>query len=351
MMRTQGRPNVLFILGNHNHNTMLHKVARAFPEAEHWFTPYYCDRWSALDVLRRLNLLEFIPLGNEFRRRCLAYCRENGLRVDLNGERNNYDLVVTCSDLIVPKNVWNKRLIGVQEGVIDPKLFLYRVRQKLPFLPRWSAGTASTGLSGLYDRYCVASPGYVEEFVSRGAPRDRLIVTGLPNLDNIGRYRKAGHWLEGHVLACTSDGRETFRRDDRKAFILRCVELAAGRPLVFKFHPNERMKRAVAEVERWAPGARCLTDGSGEELAANCDVLVTEWSTLAFVGLALGKETHSYRDLGEMRRLLPLQHGRAAANIARVCRAVLGLAPSETRYGDIEAKLAARRPQVAGAAS
>src|SRR5262249_40934874 len=72
VMRTQRRPNVLFILGNHNHNTMLHKVARAFPEAEHWFTPYYCDRWSGLDVLRRLNLLEFIPLGNEFRRRCLA---------------------------------------------------------------------------------------------------------------------------------------------------------------------------------------------------------------------------------------------------------------------------------------
>ncbi len=61
------------------------------------------------------------------------------------------------------------------------------------------------------------------------------------------------------------------------------------------------MRRAVEEVERWAPGAKCLTEGSGEELAADCDVLVTEWSALAFVGLALGKETHSYRDLDEMR--------------------------------------------------
>src|SRR5262249_21298255 len=137
---------------------------------------------------------------------------------------------------------------------------------------------------------------------------------------------------------------------DRKAFITRCVELAAGRPLVFKFHPNERMQRAVAEVERWAPGSRCLTDGSGEELAAHCDVLVTEWSTPPLVGRALGKEPHTCRDRDEIPRPLPLQHGRAAANIARVCRAVLGLAPSETRYGDIEAKLAARRPQVAGAA-
>src|SRR5262249_40554951 len=163
--------------------------------------------------------------------------------------------------------------------------------QKLSFLPRWCAGTASTGLSGLYTRYCVASPGYLDEFVGRGAPRDRLVVTGLPNLDNISRYRKTGHWLEGHVLACTSHGRETFRPDDRKAFIQHCVEVAAGRPLVFKFHPNERMKRAVEEVERWAPGARCITEGVGEELAANCAVLLTEWSTLAFVGLALGKET------------------------------------------------------------
>jgi len=325
--KVHGRPKVLFILGNHNHNTMLHAIAREMPDCDCWFTPYYCDDYSFVDVLRRAYVLEFVALGHEFRKRCLAFCEEHSLRVDLGGRQDDYDLVVTCSDLLVPTNVLNKRLIGVQEGMIDPQLFWYRMRKRFEWLPRWAAGTACTGLSGVYDRYCVASEAYREEFMSRGAPGHRLIATGIPNFDNLAGHRKQGHWIEGHVLACTSDGRETFRRDDRQEFIRWAVEIAAGRPLVFKFHPNERMSRAVAEVQRYAPGARWITEGYGEELAANCEVLITEWSTLAFVGLVLGKETYSYRNLDEMRRLLPAQHGNAAANIAEVCREVLAVGP------------------------
>lgn len=321
--RLPRKPKVLFILGNHNHNTMLHQIAQELPDCDNWFTPYYCDDWTAVDVLRRVGILEFVALGHEFRRRCLAYCAEHGLRVDLGGKADDYDLVVTCSDLIVPENVRNKRLIGIQEGMIDPQLFWYKVRQRLTFLPRWAAGTACTGLSGYYDRYCLASEGYRDEFIARGAPGHRLVVTGLPNFDNLAQYRKPGHWIEGHVLACTSDGRETLRRDDRRKFIEWCKEIAGDRPLVFKFHPNERFSRSIAEVEKWAPGAKYITEGKGEELAANCEVLITEWSTLAFVGLLRGIDTYSYRDLDEMRKLLPVQHGRGAINIANVCREVL----------------------------
>jgi len=216
----------------------------------------------------------------------------------------------------------------VQEGMIDPFGPMYRLRQRLPWLPRWAAGTACTGLSRLYDRYCVASDGYREEFAARGAPRHRLVVTGLPNFDDFASYRRPGHWIEGHVLACTSDGRECLRRDDRARFIRWCLEIAAGRPLVFKLHPNERMRRAAREIERLAPGSMCLVEGSGEELAANCAALVTEWSTLAFVGLAFGTPTYSYRDLDAMRALMPLQHGRGAHNIANTCRDLLGLPPA-----------------------
>jgi hypothetical protein len=276
-MNLSRRPQVLFILGNHNHNTMLHAVARELPDCDRWFTPYYCDDWTFLDVLRRLRLLEFIPLGHAFREECLHDCASHGLPVDVGGKRGGYDLVVTCSDLVVPRNVRNERLVCVQEGMLDPKGFWYRVREHLPSLPRWAAATASTGSSCLYDRYCLASNGYVEEFVARGAPGHRLVVTGMPNFDDF-----AAHG------------------------------------------------RAVAEVKRLAPAATYLTDGSrgsGEELAANCEALITEWSTLAFIGLAFGKETYSYRDLEEVRRLLPLQHGRAAKNIADVCREVLAMKP------------------------
>jgi hypothetical protein len=321
------RPKVLLICGNRNHTTTMHTIANALTDCELAFTPYYCDDWSALDVLRRAHLLEFVALGHDFRRKCLAYLESHNLAIDLGGARGGYDLVVTCSDLIVPSNIAGVPLVGVQEGMIDPKHFWWRMMEQFPWLPlpRWTAGTACTGLSHAYDRYCLASEGYRKDFTDRGARADRLVVTGLPNFDNFAGYVRPGHWIEGCVLACTSDGRETFRRDDRKRFIRWALEIAGERPLAFKFHPNERMERAVAEVRHWAPRARALTSGSGEELAANCHTLVTEWSTLAYVGLALGKPTYSYRDLAAHRALLPVQHGRAARNIAAVCRDVLAL--------------------------
>jgi hypothetical protein len=326
------RPNVLLICGNRNHTTTMHAIAKQLPDCERWFTPYYCDDHSVLDTLRRAHLLEFVALGHAFRRNCLAYLRDHGLAIDLGGARGGYDLVVTCSDLIVPSNIAGVPLVGVQEGMIDPKLFWWRVMEQFPWLklPRWAAGTASTGLSHAYDAYCVASEGYRREFIERGAHRDKLVVTGLPNFDHFARHLRPGHWIEGSVLACTSDGRETFRRDDRKRFIRWALEIAGDRPLVFKFHPNERMSRAVDEVRRWAPNACALTSGSGEELAANCHTLVTEWSTLAYVGLALDKPTYSYRDLEAHRAMLPVQHGRAANNIAAVCRDVLALRRTAT---------------------
>jgi hypothetical protein len=319
------RPQVLFICGNHNHTTMMHAVARELPECDRYFTPYYCDDDSPLELLRRFGLLEFVALGHDFRMKCLLYLAQHGLAIDLAAQRGRYDLVVTCSDLIIPQNI-AAPIVAVQEGMIDPHQFWWRVMKLFPRLklPRWAAGTATTGLSHAYARYCVASEGYRADFIDRGCDPARITVTGLPNFDAFATHVRPGHWMGGRVLAATSDGRETFRRDNRRKFIEWAKRIAAGRPLVFKFHPNERMSRAVAEVQRWAPGAQYLTSGCGEELAANCAELVTEWSTLAYVGLALGKPTHSYRDLAKHARMVPLQHGCGGANIATVCREVIG---------------------------
>ncbi len=63
--------------------------------------------------------------------------------------------------------------------------------------------------------------------------------------------------------------------------------------------------------------------GSAEEMIANCDVLITRYSSTVFVGLALGKETYSDYPMDELRRLLPVQNNSAALNIANVCRRVM----------------------------
>ncbi len=104
------------------------------------------------------------------------------------------------------------------------------------------------------------------------------------------------------------------------------VAIAGGRPIIWKLHPNEKAARARAELAALAPHAQVFDTGNAEEMIANCDVLVTQFSSTAYVGLALGKEVHSYFDIDELRRLCPVQNGRTSAKrIADVCRQLLGL--------------------------
>jgi hypothetical protein len=289
-----------------------------------WFSPYYVDGY--LRVLRVLGLLEMSIAGRKLSGRCRAYLEARGLPIDERGRRGGYDLVVTCSDIIVPRNLGRARLVAVQEGMTDPENAFFRLYRHLPWLvPRWLPGTSTTGMSGRYDKMCVASEGYRDFFVARkGADPARIAVTGVPGLDDCARWRDNAFPLRGFALVCTSDGRETFRFEDRPAFLRKALAAAAGRPLVFKLHPNERVERATREIRAVAPDALVLADGCAEEMIANCEVLVCQYSTTAFTGLALGKEVHSFFDVDELRRLLPMQNGGAsAAAIAEVCRGLL----------------------------
>lgn len=313
--------SILLIGGSLNQTTQMHRIAEQLGEHRLAFSPYYCD--APLDWARRAGLLEFSTLGEKLRRRCLEYLKDHHLTVDVEGRRGPYDMVLTSSDLVIPRNIRGVPVVLVQEGILDPDSFGLRLWRQAPFLPLWLAGTATTGLSRAYDRFCVASEGYRDVFVANGAPRDRVVVTGIPNFDDCRRYFENSFPYRNFVLVCTSDTRETFKPDNRPAFIRRCLELAAGRQLIFKLHPNENSRRATAEINRLAPKALVFSQGSAEEMIANCAVLITQWSSTVFVGLALGKEVHSFHDLAQIQRLVPDQHGEAAQRIARVCRELM----------------------------
>jgi hypothetical protein len=324
------RKRILFICGSINQTTQMHQIAQELPEYEHWFTPHYGDQ--LLELACRLRLTEFSVMGQKLAQRCLNYLQENNLAVDCNGERGVYDLVVTCSDLVMPRNIRRSPIILVQEGMTDPENLVYHLVRYVKVLPRWLASTAATGLSDAYHRFCVASEGYRDLFISRGVKPEKIAVTGIPNFDNCVRYLENGITEWGYVLVCTSDARETFKLDNRRRFIRKTVEIAAGRPLIFKLHPNEKQERARREIREIAPQARVLGPGDRaaqtEEMIANCEVLITQYSSTAFVGMALGKEVYSYFDMDELRRLLPLQNGRAAKEIAEVCHQTLTEEPA-----------------------
>lgn len=316
------KARILFICGSINQTKQLHKVAQHLPEHDHWFTPYYCD--GLLERLRKLNLLESSILGNKLMKRCLDYLRAYDLPIDFQGKRNDYDLVVTCSDLVMPKNIRDKKKVLVQEGMTDPENFAYHLWKTFPFLPRWIASTATTGLSGMYDRFCVASEGYRELFIRKGVDPSKIVVTGIPNFDNCHEYQNNDFPYKHYVLVCTSDMRETYKYENRKKFIQRALRVANGRRLIFKLHPNENFERATREIQRYAPGALVFTSGNTEHMIANCDVLITRYSTTVYVGLALGKECYSDFDMEELKKLTPMQNnGTSAARIADVCRHVL----------------------------
>ncbi|HYM20431.1 MAG TPA: hypothetical protein VEW28_05430, partial [Candidatus Kapabacteria bacterium] len=298
------RKKVLFICGSLNQTTQMHKVAQELPDLDHYFTPFYVD--GTFEQMRKMHLMEYTILGGEHLRRSTQYLNDHQLTIDYRGSSNQYDLIVRSGDISIPKNTRGRRSVLVQEGMTDPSNLRFLLIKYFRALPRWSASTAAFGLSDDYDKFCVASEGYRDLFIENGVLPEKIVVTGNPNFDNCKKYFQNDFPHRGYVLACTSDMRETMRYENRPKFIKRCVEIAAGRQIIFKLHPNELVERATKEINEYAPGALIYWSGSAEEMIANCDTLITRYSTVVFAASALGKEIYSDLDPNELRRLTPM---------------------------------------------
>lgn len=309
---------ILYICGSLNQTTMMHQIADNLPEFESYFTPYYTDGFLGLIV--KTGILDFTIMGGQAKNRTLDYLKEHQLNIDLNGRKHDYDLVFTCSDLIVPLNIRKYKVILVQEGMTDPENFAYYLVKYLGF-PRWSASTSTTGLSDLYDIFCVASEGYKNFFISKGVRDEKIRVTGIPNFDNCQQYMDNDIPYNNYVLVATSDMRETYKYENRKKFIKNAVKIADGKQVIFKLHPNENIERATEEINKHAPGSIIYTDTNIDPLIANCDTLITRYSSVVYVGLALGKNVYSDFDLAQLKKMVPDQNGGTSAkNIALVAK-------------------------------
>jgi hypothetical protein len=290
-------------------------------EHDCYFTPYYGD--GIVNIIAKLGWLNFTVLGGRHKRETEEYLSRHNLQVDLRGEARSYDLVVTCSDLLVQKNIRNKRVVLVQEGITEPEGIMYHLVKWLK-LPRYLANTSTNGLSNEYDIFCVASKGYAELFVRKGVLEKKIVVTGIPNFDNVKIAHDNDFPFHGHVLVATSPLRETFRYDDRRAFVRKCNAIAGERTLIFKLHPLENAERAIREIYQNAPDAIIFAHGDINQMIANADVVITQQSTCTFVALALDKEVHTNLNMAELKRLMPIQNGGSSAeHIAQICERAL----------------------------
>ena len=312
---------ILFIGGSLNQTTMMHQISQQFTDCDCFYTPYYAS--GAIDYFAHKGILDFTILGGKFREQTENYFRSYQLPIDYQGKNHDYDLVFTCQDLIIPQNIRHRKIVLIQEGMTDPETLVYHMVKALS-LPRWLANTSMTGLSNTYDLFCVASEGYRDLFISKGVEPQKIRVTGIPNFDNAAQYLNNDFPHSHYVLAATSDRRETMNFENRKRFIQKVVRIAEGRQIIFKLHPNENWERATHEINKHAPEALVYTNVDINPLIANCDALVTIYSSVVYIGMALGKEVYSDFSMEMLRKLTPIQNGgTSAVEIARVSRLLL----------------------------
>jgi hypothetical protein len=324
------KPKILFIGGSLNQTTMMHKISQEIPECDAYFTPYFAS--GPLWLMTKLKMLEFTIMGGQFKRKTIEYIKKNNLKLDFEGRNDNYDLVFTSQDLIVPRNIKKFKTILVQEGMTDPPDWRYHVTRFLG-LGRWCASTSMTGLSHMYDYFCVASEGFREQFIDRGVNPNKIRVTGIPNFDDFNKLRTLEFENKNFVLVATSDVRETTKYENRKKFLLSAKKIAGDKQIIVKLHPNELIKKRTAEVKKYLPEALVYHGVSIDPMIANCDVLITRYSSTIFPALAMGKEVYCNIDLDDINRLFPIQNaGTSAKAIAEVARELLASTRPILRY-------------------
>ena len=305
----------------------MHAISRYLsPNYDCYFSQVFADH-PAIRAAVRYGMLDHTVLGGEIKRKADLYLETHQLKNDFQcaNFNNKYDLVLACTDMLLPAQLKNVKTVWVQEGMIDGLNFLARLTKSL-HLPRyWAFSTALNGSSNLCDIYCAASEGYKDYFRKGGTEREKIIATGIPNFDDLAACKENNFPKHDYVLAATSDIRECFRFENRPKFIRKCADIAQGRPLVFKLHPNEKYNRAIREIKDHAPaGTEIFTEGNTNEMIANCSELITQYSTVVFVGLVLGKKVHSYFNVENLKKLCPIQNGgNSAKAIAKLCSAFI----------------------------
>lgn len=313
---------ILFTVGSLNQVTQMHAIASHLPEYDCYFSQFYSDNVIIQEMLK-LGVAKSTVLAGQFREKSENYLQQHQLKNDYAQSvyNNTYELAVVCSDLLVPKSIRQLKSIWVQEGMTDVVTPLSKVVKALNLPRYWAMNTSLNGTSNLCDIYCVASEGYREHFQKMGTDPHKLIVTGMPNFDNVEALKYNNFPHRNFVLVATSDIRECMGFENRPKFIRECVEKANGRQLIFKLHPNEKKDRAIREIKEHAPKALIYTEGNINHMIVHCEELITQYSTVVYVGIALGKKVHSYFNLDELKKKSPIQNsGRSAAHIAEICR-------------------------------
>ena len=328
------RKKILFITGSINQTSQMHQISRHLPDYDCWFSQLFPDSAFLNVILKYTPLANGTVLSDNLKIKSENYLLQHGLNLDYGGNLNKYDLVVCCTDMVVAEKFKQTKTIWVQEGMIDKRSFLTSLVKAAGLPPYFTGDTSLNGSTNVCDIYCAASDGYKNYFAEHGTDPAKIIVTGIPNYDNQRQFIDNDFPHHNYVMVATTDMRETYRFENRPEFIKKSVKMAGGRQMLFKLHPNEKIARAEAEIRKFTPaGTLIFSSGNTNHMIANCSELITQYSTVVYTGIALGKKVHSYFDLNELRKLAPVQNGGISAkNIAQVCRGYINFTGNKNDF-------------------
>lgn len=324
---------ILFIGGSMNQTKQMFQVYLHLKnDFDCYFTPFYTNNVIGI-FLKWAGYFDNTILAGKIFENTMSFFKYHELNIDYKAQKNanSYDLVYMCTDMLVPSNIKNAKKIWIQEGMID-KINIWGKFIKFLKLPGFfAANTALNGSSNICDIYCTASDGFSKYITKMGTNPAKVIATGAPNMDNFVVAKKNDFPHKNYVLVCTSDIRELGSFENRVKFIKSCVLKAKGKRMIFKLHPNEKFERANKEILANSPANTLVfQDGNTNEMIANCDELITQWSTVVFVGMALGKKVDSYFDYNLLKKLAMIQNGgKSAKKIAEIGRDLLYSIPTK----------------------
>ena len=328
------KKKIIFIVGSPNQMSQMYQISELLKhEYDCWFSQFHPDHWYERMVVNAGFMDTTIMAGN-FREQSETFIADHGLNYDYMAKKNDYDLAVYCTDMLISRKQRKTKTIWVQEGMTDPLTPGARLVKALKLSGYFALNTSLNGTSNLCDIYCAGSEGYKNQFIKRGTDADKIVVTGIVNFDNIPQFLNNDFPHHDYVLITTSDIRECFRKDDRMGFLKNCKEIVGDRKVIFKLHPNELKDRAISEIKQvFGEDVLVYTDGNSNHMIANCEELITQYSTLVYVGIVLGKKVHSYFDLNELYRLVPKQNGGTSARtIAEIARGYIEYSGTGVEY-------------------
>src|SRR5476651_2174407 len=101
-METPRLKKVLFITGSVHQTSQMHQIARELPELDCWFSQVFTDSALLQFLIKHTKLADGTILAGQFRLNSENYMHRHGLQMDYAAKKNNYDLIVYCSDLLIP---------------------------------------------------------------------------------------------------------------------------------------------------------------------------------------------------------------------------------------------------------